>query len=1292
MTSFIAAIKQRLPEADWPVVVSALRNNAQVWAELQDPEFGSLALNAADAQRILWSPGYLGLLRLGHAEQFDTLRETPMQSVSEKLRYDAAAAYEQLAAEPSAAHSTPDLTEATLLALALRERRRLLNGWEQLPNDVSIASPEFWQLPIACLLSLVPNQHELLQVLLDREQGETLHLLGLHALIANPMTLDVQSSHLLEIIQTYDLPQTMQLLRRLAQVNTALARQAAMQTLEGLDDEVQQAGELTEIQRLLLEAEVHQIGGQGEQAAPLLQAAWEASQQLQVDLAAKVAEANGQESDTLALVQMSADLADPKSIRKISTRRPAALLSAAKVALASDASEAKEMARAALQAASGEQRVEETIEKAKLLHELGELFVEMKLPQEAQMAAKAAVELQANDADSAAMLARLLIENGSMEEALVYAHLASALAPEKSDVRRLLAQVLQSNQQPQEALLEWKAVVKHADNPLAADWLALAETALASGKSDETIAACQCTLAGDPANASAHVLMGKALAAQGDEESAIEYLQRATQLAPAQLEGWLALAGLLRSQGHQEAALASLQTAQRHTTPSATLQALLAELLASQDHKEQAISAFQVAAQLAAEQADGEVAQSVAVRLSRLQTESGQSGAAIQTLQAAQQSFPGNADIARQLGRLLLAAGEVEPALASLNIALKTKPNDVELLLDVARSQLAIGLAAGAEETLQTTLAHKIAPPEARALMAEALAAQGRHPDAIQYFDQALKSDLGKHNAWRKRLLLGKAASQAGGGKPVAAIGTLETLDKHQPGDLEILRALCDAHQQAGHADQAALLAQKVYLGEPDREETLLWYAERMGALGKSVEACRALNKRAKGVNLNPRVALSLGKLQWEGESKQAALATFAGLLAGEDTDGLTQAGNFLLSHDAAAESIPYYQHAAELSPSDGSLWLNLAHGFSHSEQLEKALSSVDQSVKLAPNQPIALALKVDLLRRLGKPQAALQTLERALEMQPNDAGLLAAKADFLRENGDWAGAFAAGAAAFERQPNSIENLQTAAELAVLCLQPKEATQYLKQAGAQKFPSDLALLQAELQLSAGEEIAAAKAAAELANQIPDHPRLLALQSQLAAARGQNDEAASTLKAGLETKNGDPFVGLALAAAAERIHNWNAAIALYQSLSQNSPGLPAAQFGLGCAFTLRTEWQQLCEAGRASHDIPGPDAISKRARAAAKQAFDATQAVIRDFCGSCPCHRLGSARRIALWRRRRCGLPTPGLPLQRRRSSRLALCRPRYRPLQSLGSTAGASFGVPRSTNTAQHQRRSRCGF
>ncbi|MEX2161675.1 MAG: tetratricopeptide repeat protein [Anaerolineales bacterium] len=1211
MTSFIADLKSGLPEFEWPVVVSALRNEAQVWVELQDSEFAQLALKAAAGERTRWSPAFLGLLRLGQTQQFEALRKAPMQPVGEKLRYQAAATYEELASLPdSATRAEPDLAQAALLALALRERRRMLNGWEQLANDLSIAQTDFWKLPLACLLGFVPNQHELLQHLLSPEQPEQLHQLAIHALVSNPLGLDIQASHLSEIIQPYELPQLLKLLRSLTRVHPTLAQQLALQALDDLREAgIAQRGGLGEIQELLLQAEIHQIGGQNERANPLLQSAWEAAQRLQLDLAAKVAKANGVDEGELLAVRQSAELANPKTIlaAKAGTKGPSALLAAARVALQDeDAAEAKKMAVAALQVATKETSAEEMRDKAKLLCDLGSLLMDMDLPREAELAAKAAADLQANDGESAALLSRVLLAAGKSAEALEQAHLAAALAPEQSQVRRQLAEALQGSGQFEAAFKEWKAVLEHSESPSVEDWLALAATALQSGKIEETIAACHQTLMAQPASAAAYALMGKAVALQGDEDSAVEFLTRATELAPAQVDAWLSLAEILLGRKNDDKALATLLSAQKYADPSAMVQALIAGIYDRQNRAEEAMAAYQRAAQLANAQADGETAQQAAVSLGAMQLRARRVDAARATLEAAQKSFPDNAAIARLFGKLLLDAGEPKRALVSLQIAAQVNPDDMDALMDVGRAQLASGeQAMAAEATLTKVLTLKGAPAEAKALLAEALAAQAKHNEAAKQFEAALTTELAKDPAWVKRLTLGTAAAQSAGGKPVAALHTLEALAKSNPTDLEVLRALCSAYQQAGRADEAAEIARKVYADEPGNESALLWYAETMQALGKSALACQVLGRTNKA-QLSPRVALALGKIQWHGDSHKTAHGTFGTLLHGEDAEVNAAAGAFLLQNGAAKESLAYYQKALNLAGPQAQLFEGLTQAYLQTDQATEALDYLEQGLALEPNKPANLALKAEILQRLGRPQAALKALNQALELLPNEGALLTRKAVLLRETGDWNGALTAASKAFELDLSLPANVQAAAELAVLCQQPDKAREIIRTANLTGSAStDLACLQTELALDAGHEIEAAKLYASNLEKEPSQARILALQSQLAACRGDRTQAAQLLQQGMDgyKNTSEIHTALGLASAAEKLNEWDLAIKLYKDLTKAFPGLSAAQFGLGRALTLQAEWQQLCQASQAVV-VQETKGSLKEARAAARQAFEA----------------------------------------------------------------------------------------
>lgn len=1208
MSSFIADLKNRLPQSEWPLVVAALRNESTLWAELEADGFGAQALEAAADSRERWSPAFLGLLRLDLAQLFEALRSEPMEPVAEKVRYQAASAYEQLATE-GANKAAPTLEQAALLALALRERRRIINSWEHLSEGLAIAPASFWKLPIAILFGMTTQPQELLAVLLSKTQSAEIHELGLHALVSNPIPLDEQSAHLLEIISGYELPQFLTILRSLARMHLPLAQQAALQALQNLDNSpATEANDLGQIERLLLQAEIRQISGQHNEAMPLLQAAWAAGQKFQTQLASKLAEsavANGDNAAGYVALQ-EAGSSMTKSIEG-ERKHPAALIAAARVALRSgDAEEAANMANAALSAAhkSG------AAENAGLMRQLGEIFVELKQPAEAIEAAQLAAQSAPNDAENAAFLSKVMALNNDSGRALQAAHLAAALAPERTDLRRQLAKSLQASNQGREAFAEWQAVMAQEPDASIDDIFAMAEAALAADEIGACIEACQRVLTAQATHGAAHALLGKALLAQGDGSSAMEHLRRATELAPAQSEAWITLAEQQRASNQWQEARDTLLNAQQFAKPSAELQALLGEIYLALTEKEAGLAAFSRAAELAAEFIESDVAQRVALNLGKLQFELGHHNQARHTLERAAQNYPTHPGITHQYGKLLLAAGEQKAALEALAVTLQAEPTNGEALLDAARAHLMPGgEAAKAEACLRSVLAAKSAPIEAKALLAEALAAQGKHQEAGLQFEAVLKTELAKDANWNKRMLLGKALSQAGDGRPESAIRTLEDMDKSAPGDLDVLRALCSAYGEAGRNAEAMQIASKVYLTANKDEEIVLWFVEQAVNLGKDDEARKALVKGIKETNSAGQI-LRLAELEWKDGEHEKAVDTLAALLSTANSGALAKAGRFLLERGAASTSVSYFKRAAEHS-GDPSLLDALTTAYEQSRQWTEALSTVEKSIATEPKQPALLTRKSKILQAAGRPQAALEVLEQAIALLPEDVALLANKARLLRAAQDWSGALTAAEKAFQIDVTNATVLQLAVELALAALQPERARALFNEAKLTAEPSiELACLQAELALDANEEVQAAKALAPALDSGEEQPRVLALQSQLAARRGDLSQAANYLQSALQFINtklneqGDAFNLLSVARAALRLNDFETAINLLQLVVKLCPGQALAQFNLGKAIVQRAEWQQLCEASEATAGAPGIAAIGKEAFAAGKAAFAA----------------------------------------------------------------------------------------
>jgi tetratricopeptide (TPR) repeat protein len=185
--------------------------------------------------------------------------------------------------------------------------------------------------------------------------------------------------------------------------------------------------------------------------------------------------------------------------------------------------------------------------------------------------------------------------------------------------------------------------------------------------------------------------------------------------------------------------------------------------------------------------------------------------------------------------------------------------------------------------------------------------------------------------------------------------------------------------------------------------------------------------------------------------------------------------------------------------------------------------------------------------------------------------------------------------------------------LAAVCLQPDLAREYFAKATVTTKPNlEQACLQAELALDAGLEIEAAKL---LSNALDEgHARVLAMQSRLAACRGDRSQAAQLLAKALEIigrqEDIDPFTSMGVAKAAEKLNEWQTAITIYEMLAKKFHGQPLTQFSLGSALLLRAEWQQLCEISQAKVKS-GSESFSKEARTACKQALSAALAASSD---------------------------------------------------------------------------------
>ncbi len=241
---FITQLRHLLSEADCQVVISALRQDPNVWESLRQPAIALKMLETAGMDIRLWNPAALFLIQLNNPEATgDLLQETlhvgsSLYSLSPDLRKKSVLEYEKAyrSCLPPA-----NLEQAGLIALALRERRRMKGSWLGLGDEIRIEEDEegkqlfnIWQSPMACLFAMIPDPKDLLSAILPPVTGDlprNVLALVLHVILSNPLPLEDQVALLTSLISQSNPPAQLRWLQLLDSMGRSPLASALAQVL-----------------------------------------------------------------------------------------------------------------------------------------------------------------------------------------------------------------------------------------------------------------------------------------------------------------------------------------------------------------------------------------------------------------------------------------------------------------------------------------------------------------------------------------------------------------------------------------------------------------------------------------------------------------------------------------------------------------------------------------------------------------------------------------------------------------------------------------------------------------------------------------------------------------------------------------------------------------------------------------------------------------------------------------------------------------------------------------------------
>ncbi len=1042
--SLLTSLQQLLSPESASMVFKSLLIDPLMLAGLQEEAFLKEIVAGAGDQPAAWSPAGLALAALGGEINADSLSAISMPAPEKSLRQRALQAYE---AAMRSAKKPASIEEAGLLALALRERRRLTQSWKGMAAEMALAgggsaaASEIWRTPLACLYGLAPDPAEMLESLLPQKKGWPAFALIGHALLANPMQADERKTILARILRRLGLAEQLDWLVDLSgRGETRLATQLAGLILEersraGKDAKVIDLSQVAPLEamsrarELELLARLHALAGQGEQGLSLLISAREAARYWLAGLSARLADqaVRLDHQDLVfpaveSLEWAGASAALPESVQLSlgkhvhaktllaslppETVHPLVQIAQAGIAARQgDRDAAREMARSAvdrLRVLRNQKRPDRELLSAASLSEwdpdeTAQTLIDLDLLEEALEFVQWALETRPADVSLMELACETLQHLGNLLGAIEQAQSALALEPFEPKHHRKLANLLETSGDWEQSFTEREKVVRLMDEAGEEDWVAYAGSALQSGRSQPAIEACTLLLDRNANHGMANAWMGKALADQDRPQEAIQYLSRATLLIPDEAMPWLVLSEIYEQNGETQRALETLRAGVLSVPDSPEINYSLAEACLSSGSLSEALPFLKKASGLIPESLD------VTLQLGRTLFSLGHLAEARQALAKARQKWPTEPNLAYAAAEVLLAFGERDKAIPALEVALQKSPPVLEWHIRYAEtligdwrqlltgaSPIDIGRLVNAQQSLEKALA--LSPDDFRALLllAETLGARGRADAAVEIYKGLVELAESEAPEWRWRVQGGFGKSALALGQTETALAALQEATQAQPDNVFFQRLLAQAYFAADLPQEALQVARYAQRLAPDDLDTLSWFAGMAVELGEEYEAIDALQCATQLAPDRPDYWLRLSGLLLQLGDLTAARAGLESLveLRGVEPAHLRQAAYAYLRMQDPVSALGCLRTAIERSASpESSLLFEAARLTLQTGDPDGALEIVQAAVERTPEDVALHVFQSDLLRVLSRPQAALACLERALKLKESGEG-----------------------------------------------------------------------------------------------------------------------------------------------------------------------------------------------------------------------------------------------------------------------------------------------------------------
>lgn len=1174
-------LRQRLtlstPPAHWPELHRRLQAEPTVWSALRDPDLFD-ACSRTFAALSDWRPGRIGLLALH-------LR-FPESAVGDPRGWLAGAGQSHVKQAVKQALTTePTLANATLLAASLLTAR---TDWPTHLRNLP-RTAETWSLALVCLPALLDDPLPLLSALLPIDPA-----LAVRVGLANAAPDDLldwllaaltSASHIVWLRTSAALQQ-----QGYAELAVALAEHTTRRhTVPTPPDHPDDLATLLQATYLYTEHALQTALANHPDTPDRLSAALAQAQQLTMALATELGEAALQHGDpvsALTAFQEAARFASgptrldaPMARALLALDRPEEALRELRddtpptpeenllkvhacIALA-DYDSARQAALAAL---SQPANPTTDLELAGLLHQLD-------LPTEARIALGRTPCTTAEAAAEFIQQAELCAAQGDLAGALALALPAALTQPDNLPARRLVARALIADDQPAAALTHWQALTGHP-RATAADWLGLAETALALDERLLVRSAAEKTLQLSNAPeifARAQACWAHVLLADDQPDAALQRVQRALAAAPHLYQVWRVKARYHAAQHDAQQALNALESGLQtlpNDLPRHERAAFLSELAAARAAAQQpdrAVEAYHQALDLDPQRPADRSA------LAELHLQQARPDDALAAL------TPVLATPAATVATFELLA-HIQQARAAADDAIDAWQQAIERADDTQRPRLhhALGLYAAehgrrevARPVLEALVDSDSADSEVHFALGQLYERDGDPARALAHYRRALQA---RPDLSLGLIRIGVCALALG--DPQAAIAALTQVARQHPNDPERLRTLADAYAQAKLHREAIAIYQQLLTLTPDDVSLPAAIAACARQQGDDNTAQQVLEQAAaKQPNAAP-LWQALGDLHASRQQWHDARTAYSKAVAQRPDDlalgmALGEAEWHSADLPAAART---FEHVTQRQPDNAAAFLKLGQVLLAGNGLSQAVRALKQAARLAPGDPTPHWLLGDAHCRNGHVADALAAWRTAYQHQPRPALEHAlAFARLLIDNELWDEAHTVLTAQAAHHPTNADLQRlaiTAARRHGDMLHAANITAHLLT--LPDATAEDAYNAGQFYLQHGQGAAALAAFERACQQQPDNLRACAAAARAALLCGQHDTAQTYIQHALASADlapdllADIFPVLIALGDVEQVKQ------VSEAAIEQQPGSAAAHLALAQAYILQAE--------------------------------------------------------------------------------------------------------------------------